>query len=179
MAGARAAASVANAVRARAVPRHADKEPPVMAEIRRPPVLAVRHQRVEVFLQRFEVELFELLCVVKGSAHWIGLGRVLPENPEVQLVRPPVAVRPHSNIRGPMHDRALRFACHVFAPSFRLFKNLYNRTVTNREPIAAFLFAQSLARAFADARHSFCIQTPSEPSGKPAEERTSHRAPGK
>ena len=51
LAGAGAAAAVADAVRARGVPRHANHEPAVVAEIRRPPVLAVRHQRGEVFLQ--------------------------------------------------------------------------------------------------------------------------------
>src|SRR4029077_220051 len=80
---------------------------PVVAEIRRPPVLAVRHQRGEVFLQRGVVELLELLGIVEVLPHWIGLARVLAENPEVQLVRPPVAVRPHSNICGAVHDRAL------------------------------------------------------------------------
>ena len=47
LAGAGAAASIADAVRARAVPRHANEEPAVVAEIRRPPVLAVRHQAHE------------------------------------------------------------------------------------------------------------------------------------
>src|SRR5271170_2824105 len=41
-----ATAPVANAVRPGAVPRHADKEWSIMAEIRRPPLLGVRHQRV-------------------------------------------------------------------------------------------------------------------------------------
>ena len=65
LAGAGAAAAVADAVGARSVPRHANEEPAVMAEIRRPPVLAVRHQRGEVFLQSLEVELLELFGVVE------------------------------------------------------------------------------------------------------------------
>src|SRR4029077_19283195 len=88
-------------------PCHANEEPPVMAEIRRPPVLAVRHKRGEIFLQSLEVELPELLGVVEVLPHGIGLGRVLAENPEVQLVRPPVAVRPHSHTRGAVRNRAL------------------------------------------------------------------------
>src|SRR4029077_10699507 len=88
-------------------PCHANEEPPVMAEIRRPPVLAVRHKRSEISLQSLEVELLELLGVVEVLPHGIGLERVLAENPEVQLVRPPVAVRPHSNICGAVHNRAL------------------------------------------------------------------------
>src|SRR4029077_20774991 len=112
LAGAGAAATVADAVRARGVPRHANHEPAVVAEIRRPPVLAVRHQRGEVFLQGGVIELLELRGVVESLAHGIGLGRVRAENPQVQLSRPPVLVRPHADIRGAMHDRALA-RCHV------------------------------------------------------------------
>ena len=39
-----AAAAVGDAVGARAVPGHADEERPVVAEVRRPPVLRIRHQ---------------------------------------------------------------------------------------------------------------------------------------
>ena len=45
LAGAGAAAAVADAVGAGAVPRHADEERPVVAEVGRPPVLRVGHQR--------------------------------------------------------------------------------------------------------------------------------------
>jgi hypothetical protein len=75
------------------VPRHPDEEPPVVTVVGRPPVLRVRHQRVEVLLQGLEVELLEFLSVVERLAHGIGQGRVLVEDPEVQLVRPPVPVR--------------------------------------------------------------------------------------
>ncbi len=130
-AGAGAAAAIADAVRARAVPRHANKESPVVAEIRRPPVLAVRHQCVEVLLQRFEVELLELFGVLEGLAHRIGQGRVLAENLEVQLVRPPVAVRPHSEVRRPVHDRAfarllVSLCVHIFLQSWLKFSSSYS-----------------------------------------------------
>ena len=52
LAPAAAAAAVARAVGARAVPGHADEQRPVVAEVRRPPVLRIRHQRREVLLQR-------------------------------------------------------------------------------------------------------------------------------
>ena len=45
-----------------------------MTEIRRPPVLAVCHQRMEVLLQRFVVQLLELFGVIERLAHGIGLG---------------------------------------------------------------------------------------------------------
>ncbi len=43
-----AAATVADAVRAGAVPRHAHEQGSVVAEVRGPPVLRIRHQRMEV-----------------------------------------------------------------------------------------------------------------------------------
>src|SRR6185437_8984595 len=51
-----AAATVSGAVSAGTVPRHADKEAAVMAEICRPPFLRIRHQLREVLLHRREIE---------------------------------------------------------------------------------------------------------------------------
>ena len=99
LAGAGAAAAVADAVRACAVPRHADEERPVVAKVGRPPLLRVRHQGMKVLDHGIEVEAFEFLGVVERLAHRIGQGGVLVENLKVQLVRPPVAVG--------VHDRAL------------------------------------------------------------------------
>ena len=93
LAPAAAAAAVADAVRAGAVPGHADEERPVVTEVRRPPVLRVGHQRREVLLQRREVEALELLGVVEVLAHRIGLGGMLVQEVQPQLVRPPVTVR--------------------------------------------------------------------------------------
>ena len=69
-----AAASVADAVGACAVPRHADKERAIVTKVSRPPVLRVRHQRVEVLLQGLQIELLELLGIVEGLVHRIGQG---------------------------------------------------------------------------------------------------------
>ncbi len=79
LAGAGAAAAVGDAVRARAVPRHADEQPPIVAKVGRPP-------------HGVQVEAPELLGVVERLAHRIGQGGVPMENLQVQLVRPPVAV---------------------------------------------------------------------------------------
>ena len=102
LAGAGAAAAVGDAVCARGVPRHADQEWPVMAKVGRPPILRLRHQGMQVLDHGIEVEGLEFLGVVERLAHRIGQGGVLVENLNVQLVRPPVTVRP-----GRMHDRAL------------------------------------------------------------------------
>src|SRR5262249_43676117 len=48
LAGAGAAAAVGDAVSARAVPRHADHQPPVVAKVGGPPVLRLRHQGMQV-----------------------------------------------------------------------------------------------------------------------------------
>ena len=72
LAGSSTAAAIADAVGARAVPRHPDEQWSVVAKIGRPPLLAVRHQRVKVLLQRLNVELLELLRVVERFAHRIG-----------------------------------------------------------------------------------------------------------
>ena len=67
-----ASATVANAVRPCAVPRHANKQRAVVTEVRRPPVLRIRHQRPEIVLQGLVVQALELFCVIKIPAHGIG-----------------------------------------------------------------------------------------------------------
>jgi len=86
-------AAVADAVGAGAVPRHADEQGAVVAEVRWPPVLRLRHQFTEVLLHGLQVETLELLSVVETLAHRIGLGGMLVQDIEPQLVRPPVTVR--------------------------------------------------------------------------------------
>ena len=108
--GARAAAAVVDAVGARGVPRHADEERPVVAEVRRPPVLRVRHHRRDVLLHRSEIERLELVGVVERLAHRIARRVVRVEGVQVQLIRPPVAVRSAGVRCG--RERALRFVAH-------------------------------------------------------------------
>ncbi len=114
VAAAAAATAVLDAVRARGVPRHPDEERSVVAIVGRPPVLRLGHQRIDVLRQGFEVEALELRGVVERLAVGIGLGVVLAEDPEVQLVRPPVLVRCAANglVRA-AHHWALACAIHV------------------------------------------------------------------
>ena len=93
LAGTGAAAAVGNAVGARAVPRHADEQAAVMAEVGGPPRLRVRHQGMQVFDHRIQIETLEFLGVVELLTHRIGQGGVAVETLKAQLVRPPVAVR--------------------------------------------------------------------------------------
>ncbi len=114
LAPAAAAAAVAGAVGAGAVPRHANEQRAVVAEVRRPPILRVGHQGREIFLHRRKVEALELFRVVEVLAHRIGLGGMLVQKVEPQLVRPPVAVR--RAFAGGMFERAFGFSCHAYSP---------------------------------------------------------------
>ena len=118
LAGSGAAAAVADAVRACAVPRHPNEQRPVVAKVGRPPILRVRHQGMKVLDHGIQVEALEFLGVVERLAHRIGQGGVLVENLKVQLVRPPVTVRV---CVGPARERALAFTCHVPSDRVPLF----------------------------------------------------------
>ena len=107
-AGAATAAAVGDPVRARAVPCHPDEERPVVAEVRRPPRLRIRHQREQILSERVKIERPERLRVIELLAHRIGLRGVVLQDLQVELIRPPVSVAPAS-IRG-VDDRALALA---------------------------------------------------------------------
>ena len=85
--------SVADAIGAGAVPGHADEKRPVVAVVSRPPGLGGRHQRGDVFFDGREVEGLKSFGVVKILVHRTALRRVLMKDLEVELVRPPVAIR--------------------------------------------------------------------------------------
>ena len=108
-----AAAPVVDAVGARGVPGHADEERAVMAVIRRPPVLRVGHHRIDVFRERVEIEAVERLGVVEVRVVGVGFGMVLAQDPQVQLVRPPMLVRGLAGglVNG-AHHRALARGTH-------------------------------------------------------------------
>jgi hypothetical protein len=74
-----------------------------MAIVRRPPGLAVGHQRGEIALDGMIVERAERLPIVEIVAHRIAAAAVLVEDFEAELVRPPVAV-------GPAEERSQRGA---------------------------------------------------------------------
>ena len=88
-----AAPAIMDAVGAGRMPGHPDEERPVVAVVGRPPVLGGRHHLDDVLLERLHVEGLELFGVVEVLAHRIGQGRVLVENAQVHLIRPPVLVR--------------------------------------------------------------------------------------
>ena len=117
----RTAATVADAVRTGAVPGHPDEQRAVMAEVRRPPVLRVRHQGMQVLDHGIQVEALELLGIVERLAHGIEQGRVLVELSQAQQVRPPVLGRHDPNrpalVRRAGH-RALVIAIHVSSIPF-------------------------------------------------------------
>jgi hypothetical protein len=90
--GARAAPAVGDAIRAGRVPGHADEKRTVVAEIRRPPLLRVGHQRAQVFGDGVEIQRLELFGVIEIRPHGIGEVGILMKKAEVDLVGPPVAI---------------------------------------------------------------------------------------
>ena len=74
-AGTGAAAAVANAVRPRAVPRHANEERSIVAIIRRPPRLRCGHQGMQILDDGMQVERLELRGVIELLVHRIGEAR--------------------------------------------------------------------------------------------------------
>jgi len=107
VARAAAAASVGDAVGTRRVPCHADHQAAVVAPVRRPPVLRIRHQRLHVPLQRLDVQLLQLVTVVETRAQRIGLGIVLMQDVEIEGLGPPVLGRHRRRRDTPVHDGAL------------------------------------------------------------------------
>src|SRR5207247_9291891 len=76
LARAGATAAVRNAVRACAVPGHADHQTAIVTEIGRPPLLRLGHQRTQIPGHGAEVERPELLAVLERLAHPIGQTRI-------------------------------------------------------------------------------------------------------
>src|ERR1700722_11153095 len=110
------AAAVAGAVGTGAVPGHANEERTVVAKVRGPPVLRVRHEGREILLQGRVVELRECLGIVEARSHRVGFGGVLLQKIQRQVLWPPVFVG--STAPGGVGERALGFgrAAHVPAP---------------------------------------------------------------
>ena len=63
-----------------------------MTPIRRPPILAIGHQRGQVRLYSVEVKRLKRLSIVKVGVHWIARRLVLMKHLQVQLVWPPIAI---------------------------------------------------------------------------------------
>jgi hypothetical protein len=74
------------------------------------PILRSGHHGVQVTDHRIEVYAIEFLGVIETRPHRIGERGVLVENLEVQLVRPPVAVRVPAG--RPARDWAFAVAGH-------------------------------------------------------------------
>ncbi len=74
------------------MPRHTDEEWPIVAVVRRPPVLRGRHQATKVLYHRIQVKALELLGVVERLAHGISQLGMLVQNLQIQLIGPPVCI---------------------------------------------------------------------------------------
>ena len=105
-----AAAAVGGAVGAGGVPRHADEQRSVVAVVGRPPVLRVGHQGDEILPERVDVERGERVGVVEVVTQRVRRWVVLVQHLEIDLVRPPVGIRPR-----PCRLRGWRRDCWVLA----------------------------------------------------------------
>src|SRR5580693_5305027 len=74
------------------MPRHTDEERAIVSIISGPPLLRCGHQRMEILDYGIEVEALELLRIIELLVRGIRQGGVLMQNPQVQLVRPPVSI---------------------------------------------------------------------------------------
>lgn len=74
------------------MPRHADEQTAVVAEVRGPELLRVCHERIEILLETPVVESLEGSSIVKILALGVGGFSVLAEDIQLQGVWPPVSV---------------------------------------------------------------------------------------
>ena len=86
------ASTVAGSVGSGSVPGHSNEEWTVVTIVSRPPILTVRHQCVEVFLETLVVKTLEGFSIIEISPHWVGFLSVLMEDVEVEILWPPILV---------------------------------------------------------------------------------------
>ena len=170
-----AAAAIGDPVGACAVPRHANHQAAIVAEIGRPPILRVGHQGVQVLDYGIQVQALELLGVVEILAHGVGLRRMLIENLKVQLVGPPVTITACRTLHaqpGTWIPLALPLRYSVLSPCVHLSSN-ESKIVMNfplivdfRPVIAAGLACSRAIHSWARhilSRGSFCLLLRAEP----------------
>ena len=105
--------AIGGAIGAGSMPGHAHKEGAVMPVIRRPPGLRHGHQRKKVVLQRLQVQLLESFGIAEARVHRVGLGGLLAQDAQVQLIGPPIIIGPRAEARRgwlAMHHRAFAHA---------------------------------------------------------------------
>ena len=110
-----ATTTICGSVGAGSVPCHADEKRTIMPIIGWPPLLRVGHETMQILLQRLVIKRIERLGIVKIRIHRICLGRMLVQDVEIELVRPPIPCCGTASgcIRqSPMHYRASVFTIH-------------------------------------------------------------------
>jgi hypothetical protein len=79
-----------------------------MAEVSGPPILRIGHDCSEIFFDCGKIEALEFFGIVEVPAHGIGLGRVLVQKIDLEMIGPPVANGPR--IAGGVVNRAFSFS---------------------------------------------------------------------
>jgi hypothetical protein len=107
--GRRAASPIGRAIRTGAVPRHADEQRAIVPPVGGPPRLGPRHELAQIPHDRIEIELHELGGIVEVGTKRVGGRGILVQHCKVELVGPPIAVRPGTArwLRA-VRDRTLR-----------------------------------------------------------------------
>lgn len=106
IAGARAAATIGNAIGTCGVPSHTDHQATVVTPVGRPPVLTVGHQCGQVALKRIDIQRLQRFAVVEGFVQWISLAVVLMQDVEVERIGPPGHHRVATGSIRAVHDGA-------------------------------------------------------------------------
>ena len=86
------ATAIGRTVGACAVPCHADEQRAIMAIVRRPPRLAVGHQRENVLFDRVQIKRAKGSGVIKLFAQRVHQRRMLAQHFQVQRIGPPITV---------------------------------------------------------------------------------------
>ena len=115
VAGAATAAPIGQTVGPSGMPGHADHQAAIVTPICRPPVLAIGHQGMEVFLDGLMIECLDFFAIVKVRSHRIGLGVMLMQDVKLEGIGPPIHDRFVARGVATMHDRAFAGAVHFIS----------------------------------------------------------------
>jgi hypothetical protein len=90
-----------------------DEQWSVVAEVGRPPVLGVGHHRRQIGLYGRQIEAVERLRIAEILAHRVRFLGMLAQQFELQLLRPPIAIRRAA--AGGVAEGELGFGWHALA----------------------------------------------------------------
>src|SRR5690554_216272 len=132
--GTTATTAVLDTVSTGSVPGHTNHQAAIVAPVCRPPVLAIGHQCVQVFLDGFEIELFDFFTVIEVFTQRIGFTVMLMQDVKVQRLRPPIHDIAVFGGVGTMHYRTLTTR-RIVRHSTLLFSSFRHSVFLIRAPL--------------------------------------------